>query len=297
MLALYLSSRYPRPAFLWSLHTLWGNCESNRNHQLLPCSTQHRNPCSYTNTLLVVFNNRIFLTNKAPVACLTQHTQSDQPRAQIVEIKPQPSANQDHFKIHISRDTYVTTDKGSNRRSVSCLSSRSSKKTDCIMLDFSVNHRMEMILLFPYNVLEYWSKLIIPPHPVVHILFITLARDAHIEVHHFVWHRASPTHWIGYFLYITILQHEAHEPYLRITQILYSCHNDSLRRTLIAAIAPSVNKILVSFLAHTRDITIFCQLLKSDFARWCNLIVAMASLVAKTINIVGIYHRFTHGTK
>ena len=54
------------------------------------------------------------------------------------------------------------------------------------MLDFSVNHRMEMILLFPYNVLEYRSELIIPPHPFVHILFITLARDTHIEVHHFV---------------------------------------------------------------------------------------------------------------
>ena len=127
---------------------------------------------------------------------------------------------------------------------------------------------MEMILLFPYNVLEYWSKLIIPPHPFVHILFITLARDAHIEVHHFVWHRASPTHWIGYFLYITILQHEAHEPYLRITQILYSCHNDSLRRTLIAAIAPSVNKILVSFLAH----------ISPQFVTWVVLGVTIVTL-------------------
>lgn len=54
----------------------------------------------------------------------TQHSMHDQMAsrgAQIVEIKPQPSVNQDRFKIQVSQDTYVTTDKGAYRGSVSCL--------------------------------------------------------------------------------------------------------------------------------------------------------------------------------
>ena len=35
--------------------------------------------------------------------------------AQIVDIKPQPSATQDRFKIKISQDTYVSSDKDYRR--------------------------------------------------------------------------------------------------------------------------------------------------------------------------------------
>ena len=68
--------------------------------------------------------------------------------AQIVDIKPQPSATQDRFKIKISQDTYVSSDKD-YRRPVCYLEPSPSPFLKKLMVFFFC--RTGMNLSFLYN--------------------------------------------------------------------------------------------------------------------------------------------------